>query len=326
MKSTAPARNNRTEIFTPLNNSMNAMPTLFGGMLYRMTVRGLIVLYVSLMIGCQFAPQTPSFKWPWSKDEKKPIPERILPVWTDAVMHQKGKRGVRGFGGRIYFYESRASEPVEVDGGLAVYAFDAKSTDVHSQQPLKKFVFPADQFASHMSRTNLGPSYSVWLPWDEIGGPEQKLSLIVRFEGTDGGTTISDPTVKLLPGVPEKSVERKSAGESGSGSSQVELASHQASPNGPSQRDSGGALDARTLDYLQKFQQRQRSVDSIDLPPSFQRHLRSDDGSKRTENREQPASESLRGVGAKDAGKSTSKTPTLDRLSAPGTFSRNTVR
>ena len=70
-----------------------------------------------------------------------------------------------------------------------------------NQKPLRKYVFTADQFASHMSKTSIGPSYSVWLPWGEVGGPQMKLSIIARFEGVDGGTTISDPTIKLLPGI-----------------------------------------------------------------------------------------------------------------------------
>ena len=31
------------------------------------------------------------------------LPDRILPVWADAVLHQPGKSAVRGFGGRLYF-------------------------------------------------------------------------------------------------------------------------------------------------------------------------------------------------------------------------------
>ncbi len=125
-----------------------------------------------------------------------------MAVWTDSILHQTGLPGVRGFGGRVYFYGKDNTTPIEVDGVLAVYVFDAEDLSISSQKPLRKFVFTAEQFKKHMSKTSIGPSYSVWLPWGEIGGPPMRLSLISRFEGTDGGTTLSDPTIKLLPGIP----------------------------------------------------------------------------------------------------------------------------
>ncbi len=166
----------------------------FGGML----------CIIILTAGCQFGPKEKPIKWPWKKDEAKALPERILPVWTDSVLHQPNQPGVRGFGGRIYFYAKEDTDPIEVDGSLAVYVFDADDMEANSQRPLRKYVFTADQFNEHMSKTSIGPSYSIWLPWGEVGGPPRRLSLIARFEGREGGTTISDPTIKLLPGVPKK--------------------------------------------------------------------------------------------------------------------------
>ena len=55
------------------------------------------------ILGCQFAPKTSTMNWPW-KNVNKEIPDRILPIWTDTVLHQPNQPGVRGFGGRIYFY------------------------------------------------------------------------------------------------------------------------------------------------------------------------------------------------------------------------------
>ncbi|MFG0262773.1 MAG: hypothetical protein ACF788_10325, partial [Novipirellula sp. JB048] len=235
--------------------------------------------------GCQFAPKASSLRWPWSKEPEPVHPERVVAVWSDTILHQPSQPGVRGFGGRIYFYEKDDADPIEVDGGLAVYVFDADKTAPQDQRPLRKFVFTAEQFATHMSRTSLGPSYSVWLPWGEVGGPPKQLSLIVRFEGRAGGTTISDPTIKLLPGVPLRKVKsedqlaKRSAADAGT----IQLAGHTEPTDEPEEKSSSRARDIKT----------------IDLPPSFQRHLQR--GASEVENSPSSAAPFLGGVNASGA-------------------------
>lgn len=217
---------------------------------------GVLVMLV-MIVGCQFGPDKEPLKWPWQKDDEPVLPDRIVAVWTDTVLHQPSQPGVRGFGGRVYFYKQNDTTPIKVDGGLAVYVFDADDVETSGQKPLRKFVFKPDQLPSHMSRTNLGPSYSFWLPWGPVGGPPLRLSLIARFEGTNGGTVISDPTIKLLPGVPVK--QAKDEGQAGS---EVQLAS------GYQERPSGSELRASSP------QKPRRDIESIDLPPSFQEQLK----------------------------------------------------
>lgn len=230
-------------------------------------VRACLLVCLSMTVGCQFAPQQP-LTWPWDKQQTKKQPERVLPVWTDTVLYQTNQPGIRGFGGRIYFYEQDAAEPIEVEGGLAVYVFDADNDLPQAQKPLRKFVFTAEQFSQHMSRTSIGPSYSVWLPWGEVGGPPQRLSLIARFEGSQGGTVISDPTIKLLPGIPVNTTEVAQPSPLAANSG-VQLASHaQSSQPHPLQALSGSAAATASAELTR------RSVGTIDLPPSFQRHLR----------------------------------------------------
>ena len=42
-------------------------------------------------LGCQFAPIKSTSDWPWKKVKTRTIPDRILPVWTDSVLHQPGQ-------------------------------------------------------------------------------------------------------------------------------------------------------------------------------------------------------------------------------------------
>jgi len=141
-----------------------------------MLLLGLIILSA----GCN----TLKPKWKWPGDDPEPeIPESVLPIWTDTILHQPGKPGIRGFGGRVYFYAKQGGDPIEVDGSLTVYVFDGDRYDAASNEPLRKFVITADQLASHHSATDLGDSYSVWVPWDKVGGPSRSLSLIASLTG-----------------------------------------------------------------------------------------------------------------------------------------------
>jgi hypothetical protein len=90
---------------------------------------------------------------------------------------------------------------VKVEGQLVVYAFDETDRPPHETAPTRRFVFPATQFARHESQSQLGTTYSVWLPWDEVGGTSRKISLIARFEPQGGPVVLSEQTNHYLPGV-----------------------------------------------------------------------------------------------------------------------------
>ena len=280
-----------------VQNSNSETPVLRTTMsLRRMPlVKLLCIASVVLFQGCQFAPKHMQSDWLWKKDSAPATPDRVLPVWTDSVLHQSNQPGIRGFGGRIYFYGKENTDPVEVDGSLAVYVFDADDANPSNQKPLRKFMFTADQFKSHMSKTSIGPSYSVWLPWGEVGGAPMRLSLIARFEGREGGTTISDPTIKMLPGVPvEKEVAKSDANPTQFNTSRVSLAGH--------------TETSKTSDKKNESDEK-KEVETIDLPPAFQRHLR---GTKPSS----PPQATLRDA-AISAGSTTPAGPTTSSLPQP---------
>lgn len=234
----------------------------------RFVLLGLVAFTFAGAAGCQLFPDRP--KWPkkllgLGKEEEAVVPTRMMVMWTDTILHQPNQSGVRGFGARIYFYDEESPDPVKVDGGLAVYAFDADDLTPKSPKPKRKFVFTADQVAQYMSHTSMGTSYSVWCPWDEVGGYNEQLSLIVRFEGRTGGVVISDATVKLLPGLSKpasvRAMERKEnmvAQTAGSDDTQstTRLAGYEKASS------ESTASEPR------------RQTQTIDLPPSFYRHLK----------------------------------------------------
>lgn len=139
------------------------------------------------------------------------VPNRLSVVWTDTVLHQHQRPAIRGFGGRIIFYADKPedddapAEPVIVDGTLTVYAFGDDHGKGIANKPEKRFVFLPEQLEKHRSKSDIGHSYSVWLPWDEVGGPQRRISLFVRFEPSQGGAVMSDAAPKILPGAPPES-------------------------------------------------------------------------------------------------------------------------
>ncbi len=135
-----------------------------------------------------------------SDDSEPHVPTRVVTSWSNTVLNKGGKKPQRGFGGRLSFFNDESENPVRVDGQLVVYAFDETNRQVHETQPTRRFIFPADQLAKHESASSLGPSYSFWLPWDEVGGEPKQISLIARFESTDGPVLLSEQTKHHLPG------------------------------------------------------------------------------------------------------------------------------
>lgn len=219
-----------------------------------------LLLLVVMASGCAQWDTKSKAKWPWQKEKNKPAEvAQIVPMWSDTVLYEAGKPGIRGFGARVYFYGEEAKKPVAVKGDIIVYAFDAND-ETRMPVPEKKFVFTAEHLEKHFSKTQLGPSYSLWIPWDEVGGAPRQLSLVTRYEGADGAVVVSEPARKLLPGVPEEAREgalAKDASGKKTADGKVVPASFESETeaNGEAAPTSRAAL-------------------TVDLPPSFSRKLR----------------------------------------------------
>lgn len=139
---------------------------------------------------------------PWTKkqsDEPEPYPNpvKLAASWTPDTLTQPGRTPTRGFGARIFFYDEK-SRPVPVDGTLVVHAFD--ESPEAGQSDVKRFEFTKEQFTRHFSRTDLGASYSVWIPWDAVGGSQKRISLVPSFRSVAGTGIQGTPTTVILPG------------------------------------------------------------------------------------------------------------------------------
>lgn len=170
-----------------------------------------LMIAVIASVGCSAGK---SANWKFAKNwdirravglkSNKPLPpetpERMVSSWTNTVLTKPGVKAKRGFGGRIMFFGSNDDTPVRVDGQLVVYAFDESLGDPNVIHPTRRYVFPREQFVRHESASQLGPSYSVWLPWDATGGEQKNISLIARFEPHEGALLVGEQTRHMLPG------------------------------------------------------------------------------------------------------------------------------
>lgn len=164
----------------------------------------LIAAAMAFLPGCQTLKpnwQLPKWLGGETKEEKPQygVPVKMAAIWSPAVYNEAGKPPTRGLGGRIYFYNAN-NNPIAVDGQLVVYAYDDSVPKQDTNTPDRKYVFTAEQFTQHLKPTELGASYSVWLPWDEAGKPQAEVSLVPIFTAANGQLTIGQSSRNTLPG------------------------------------------------------------------------------------------------------------------------------
>lgn len=136
----------------------------------------------------------------FKKKETPPVtPKQIVSLWSDTVLQQAGKQPTRGLGGRIYFYDAK-HRPVKVAGTLVVYGFDDRNGTPDNRPADRKYVFKPEHLPGHFSVSDFGPSYSVWLPWDAVGGEQKKLSLVAVFRDQSGELLVGQMSRCVLPG------------------------------------------------------------------------------------------------------------------------------
>ena len=204
-------------------------------------------------------------------DEMSP-PETMAVIWNFGVYEKPGSPSVRGLGGRIYFYDAD-NNPVIAEGELTVYGYDEDNGT--QAKPDKKFVFRESEFQTHFSESALGGSYSVWVPWDKVGGYRKTVTLLPIFKTKDGRLIQSEQSINLLAGKvkKEESVDSKHPYRV--------LGSSSAVLGNPSDQRPGSNSIARTsFDQSEggnnsnsgNFQQRVRTT-SIPLTPNLTRQV-----------------------------------------------------
>jgi len=204
-----------------------------------------------------------------SSEEAMP-PQTMAAIWNFAVYEKPGSPSIRGLGGRLYFYDAR-NNAVKADGELIVYGFDEDSKS--KAKPDKKFVFRASEFQSHYSESALGGSYSIWIPWDKVGGYRKSVTLLPVFKGSDGKIIRAEQSINLLAGKIKKSKSLDSEHPYRVlGSSSAVLGQPSDKQSNSSQVKQASFTEADTADQTGEYQSRIRTT-AISLTPNLQRQM-----------------------------------------------------
>jgi hypothetical protein len=160
--------------------------------------------------GCSALPEGGKWKLPnplASKNEEPepyPTPVKVATTWAPDVMSAPGKTSTRGFGGRLFFYNEK-SRAIPVDGELMIVGYVDRG--IPGAPPLtRRFKFTSEQLTNHFSQSDLGASYSIWVPWDAEGGMQSPVTLVPHFTPAEGETIKGAPTRVVLPGATPASI------------------------------------------------------------------------------------------------------------------------
>ncbi len=201
-------------------------------------------------------------------------PAAVVALWTEAALQQPGGKPLRGLGGRIYFYDQR-NRPIVVDGKLVVYAYDDSRTDPSDQEADRRYVFTSDELQRCFSTTRLGPSYSVFVPWDEAGQTQRSITLLPAFKTAEGRVVVGQPSVSVLDGEKQPETQSPSVADGAqAGSSGGLLAGD--TDLGANDRSQGAtelSIHAGGLSALAQSREGGMRATTIPLPPSTQRRL-----------------------------------------------------
>ena len=158
---------------------------------------------VFLLSGCQTLSLNGAKNWfglaPKVKETEFGTPVKVSTMWTPAVLNRVGQPPTRGFGGRLYFYDAN-NKPIPVEGQLVVFAYNDSKPGANHTTPDAKYAFTPEQFTTHYSATDLGASYSIWIPWDPVGNPQMEVSLVPIFTSSSGQLVFGQSSHCLLAG------------------------------------------------------------------------------------------------------------------------------
>ncbi|NOX53663.1 MAG: hypothetical protein GXP27_04350 [Planctomycetes bacterium] len=132
-------------------------------------------------------------------DAEHPI-ERIICIWQPAEGHGLDGLPCRGFAGQIFFFTRGVPTPVVANGEVQIFVFDDQGTPEEQTKPLHEFEFTQEAWTRLLQETQLGPAYSLFVPYTRQGQHEAHCALLVRLKPIDGPPVTSDMAYVTLPG------------------------------------------------------------------------------------------------------------------------------
>ena len=167
-------------------------------------IRLVLLMFVPTLCGCSASMLNMSLGMQKKVEQETPDNPviKIIPAWQEAEGPGVRNQAVtRGFGGQIYFITQERGLPSEVKGGIRIYLFDDQGTAEEQTKPIYQFDFTPEAWQLHSTMTNLGPAYSVFIPYTRTGRHLAQCALRIRYTPPSGPAIYSEMTTLTMPGV-----------------------------------------------------------------------------------------------------------------------------
>lgn len=125
---------------------------------------------------------------------------QIIGLWEQAEGRDPDGIPCRGFAGQILFLANRHAAPLEIDGDVRIYLFDNIGAADDQSKPLRQYDFSSEAWKLHLTKSAVGPSYSVFVPYVRRGQSNAQCSLRVRLTPKNGPVIFSELTTLPLRG------------------------------------------------------------------------------------------------------------------------------
>ncbi len=129
---------------------------------------------------------------------------RCVCLWHEAKGQTETGQTARGFAGQVYFFTAQGETPVAVEGDVHVYLFDDTGSPEEQARPVAEVGFANVEWQSMRHESQLGPVYSLFVPYPRDGNYEANCTLRVRLNRPGSPPLFSDMTSVKLSGLPRQ--------------------------------------------------------------------------------------------------------------------------
>jgi hypothetical protein len=134
---------------------------------------------------------------------------RCVCLWQEAAGQTETGETVRGFAGQIYFFTANDQSSVGVEGDVHVFLFDDHGSPDEQARPISEAGFANVEWQAMRRDSQLGPTYSLFVPYPRAGNLEANCALRLRLTQPDGSTLFSEMTQVKLPGLARREQKRE---------------------------------------------------------------------------------------------------------------------
>lgn len=156
-------------------------------------------LVVTALFAAILAVLPPGCSSPASSKGGSPVVrtvERLDMLLTPVALDLDGRPGADGFGVRIYASNRKSAfgNPI-VEGTLEIVMYDGtvRTDELAGATPLRAWRYPAAELKVHSQKTSIGTGYRFGLAWGGQMPRGDRITVVARYEASDGFVVVSAP-------------------------------------------------------------------------------------------------------------------------------------